>query len=266
MDKSLLVKLFGFPATLIHGDTLILDRWRWLKGRLPPTRNGERVLDVGCGSGAFSIGAALLGYHTLGLSWDERNQNVAHERAKICGAQTAAFELQDVRFLDERTDLNGYFDIIINCENIEHIIDDRKLMCDQPDKLKPGGRLLLSTPYLLYQPISTPDYGPFLPVENGGHVRRGYTSAMLIELCQLANLVPERITYCSGFFSQKITGLLRRLSKLHPLLGWSVVLPLRVLPLLLDTVVGKLTSYPYYSICIEAYKPRYDSVNKSRFP
>src|SRR5258708_2658920 len=84
MDKSLLTKIIGFPATLIHGDTLILDRWLWLKTRLPETGNGEKLLDIGCGTGAFSIGAALRGYEALGLSWDKRNQQVAGERAKIC--------------------------------------------------------------------------------------------------------------------------------------------------------------------------------------
>ena len=55
------------------------------------------MIDVGCGTGAFSIGAALRGYDTLGLSWDERNQSVAGGRAEICKANTAKFEVLDVR-------------------------------------------------------------------------------------------------------------------------------------------------------------------------
>ena len=122
MDKSFLIKIFGFPAMLIHGDTLVLDRWKWLKVRLPITKNGEKVIDVGCGSGAFSIGAARRGYETLGVDWNEQGRTVAEERAKICKTQSAKFEVLDVRNLDTRGDLVGKFDIAICLENIEHII------------------------------------------------------------------------------------------------------------------------------------------------
>jgi cyclopropane fatty-acyl-phospholipid synthase-like methyltransferase len=107
MDRSALVRLVGFPATLVHGDPLVLDRWFWLKARLPKTRNDERLLDVGCGSGAFPIGAALRGYRAVGLSWDERNQSVAQERAIYCKAPSAQFEVLDIRELDRRADLVG---------------------------------------------------------------------------------------------------------------------------------------------------------------
>jgi SAM-dependent methyltransferase len=254
-----LVKIFGFHAGFIHGDTLILDRWLWLKKRLPETKNGERLIDIGCGTGAFSIAAALRGYETLGLSWDERNQRVAGERAKICKADTAQFEVLDVRRLDRRDDLIGKFDVAICLENIEHIIQDRKLMIDMAACLKPGGRLLLTAPYFFYHPITPGDKGPFSKDEDGGHVRRGYSKAMLRELCNHANLIPENISYCSGFLSQKITFIQRVLSNIHPLLGWIVILPLRFLPPVFDRFVTSLLRWPYFSICLEAYKPRYPS-------
>jgi SAM-dependent methyltransferase len=259
MDKSLLVKIFGFPATLIHGDTLITDRWRWLKKRLPETNNGECLIDVGCGGGAFSIGAALRGYNPLGLTWNARDQNIAKERAKICGANAAKFDVLDVRDLDSRNDLVGKFDVAICLENMEHIINDKKLIINITACLKPGGRLLLTTPNLLYRPISPGDKGPFTQVEDGGHVRRGYTKAMLEELCIHANLIPENISYCSGFLSQKITATQRVLSDIHPLLAWTVILPLRILPPIFDLFIAKFLHWPYYSICLEAIKPRYQS-------
>lgn len=257
MNKSLLVKFFGFPATLIHGDTLVLDRWLWLKKRLPRTNNNESVIDIGCGSGAFSIGASLRGYRALGLSWDARNQQTAQERAVMCRAETASFEIEDVRKLDERRDLRESFDIAICFENIEHILDDRKLIIDITGCLKPGGFLLLTTPYYYYRAITASDNGPFHPVENGWHVRRGYTSAMLVELCGQAGLTPQNISYCSGFLSQKITYLSRLLTRYHFLLGWGVTLPLRIFPPLLDEILSAILDWPYYSICLEAYKPRF---------
>lgn len=256
MDKSLLTKLIGFPATLIHGDTLVLDRWRWLKQRLPITRNEEKLIDIGCGTGAFSIGAALRGYEALGLSWDERNQKVATDRAKICKAVSARFEVLDVRNLDARDNLVGKFDVAVCCENIEHILDDRKLIRDIAICLKPGGRLLLTTPYLLYRPITEADCGPFSKIEDGSHVRRGYTKAMLEELCIDSGLIPEHISYCSGIISQRITTILRVISRIHPILGWAIVLPLRILPLF-DKLVTKFVQWPYYCICLDAYKPRF---------
>jgi SAM-dependent methyltransferase len=257
MDKSLLVKLFGFRATLLHGDTLVQDRWRWLKERLPETRDGETLIDIGCGTGAFTIGAARRGYLALGLSWDERNQTTATLRAELCRAPTARFEILDVRRLDERRDLYTQFDVAVCCENIEHILDDKKLVLDMARCLKPGGRLLLTTPYLHFRPISRPELGPNSKVEDGGHVRRGYTGAMLEELCRHAGLTVERVSYCSGYVSQKVTAVMRLFARIHPLLGWACVLPLRPLPYLLDWLVAPFIDRPYYSVCLEAYKPRF---------
>lgn len=255
MNKSILVRVFGFPATLIHGDTLVVDRWRWLKERIPETSSKPQLVDIGCGSGAFSIGASLRGYSALGLSWDDRNQRVATERAGLCGALTARFDVLDVRKLDSRRDLVGKFDVAICCENIEHIIDDHKLVRDIAACLRPGGRMLLTTPYLNYRPMSREDEGPFLPIEDGRHVRRGYTGEMLQELCAQSGLIAEQVSYCSGMISQKLTSLLRVMSKLSPFAAWAFVLPMRPLPLLLDGWLTRALGWPFYSICLEARKP-----------
>jgi len=257
MDRSLLVRIIGFPATLLHGDTSVLERWRWLKKRLPRTANGEKLIDIGCGSGAFTIGSALRGYDALGLSWDERNQQVAQERAELCRAARAAFEVLDVRNLDARSDLVERFDVAICSEIIEHILDDRKLFQDMAACLKPGGYLLLLTPNYHFRATTRTDNGPYSKVEDGGHVRRGYTRAMLMELCQHAGLVCDDQSFCSGFLSQKITALQRVLTKIHPLFAWGMILPFRILPPLFDGAITPLIRWPYRSICIEAYKPRF---------
>jgi 2-polyprenyl-3-methyl-5-hydroxy-6-metoxy-1,4-benzoquinol methylase len=253
--RSILVRLFGMRATLIHWDTLVLDRWLWVSKRLPPTSQHPMLCDVGCGTGSFTIGAALRGYTSVGLSWDERNQRVAAERAAMCGDKTSSFEVLDVRRLDSRPDFRGVFDVILCTEVIEHIADDGKLIRDMAACLKPGGRLLLTTPYEHYRAITASDEGPFImDREDGWHVRRGYTEARLQELCQAAGLSVDAFSYCSGILSQKITFLLRTLSRVHRLVGLAAILPLRILPPLFDPWLTKSLGWPCYSICLEAHR------------
>jgi SAM-dependent methyltransferase len=262
MNSSILIKWFGFPATLVHGDTLVLDRWNWLKNRLPLTSNSETVLDVGCGTGAFTIGAARRGYIATGVSWDKRNQSVAEERNRLCGGESAKFVIGDVRKLDTVDGLDERYDIVICLECIEHILNDHKLFQDMASMLKPGGRLLLTTPNYYYVPITSDDRGPFLTEETGWHMRRGYTTSMLEELAERSGLVTQEVSYCSGFLSQKVTKIWRVMGKL-PLgapLHWLVTLPLRLLPIILpDLWISRVIGWPLFSICIECYKPRSES-------
>jgi len=255
-----------FFSYLIRGDTLVADRWRWICRRLPRTRNGEKLLDVGCGSGAFTIGAARRGYRALGLSWDGRNQKIAMARAKRCGVTgddgkegRAEFQILDVRKLGENDALKQGFEAAICCECAEHILNDRKLIRDIAQCLKPGGRLLFTAPNYLYRPMSRGDLGPFCREETGWHVRRGYSPEMLRELCEQAGLRCEEISYCSGFFSQMVTRFQRQLGEIHHGVGWFTVLPLRVFALLDILVPTGL--WPGYSIGMVAYKPSYQNIH-----
>ena len=258
MFNSLLVRIFGFQATLQHGDALVWDRWRWLRGRLRYTENDEQLLDVGCGSGAFAIGLAKQGYNTLGLSWDQRNQDIAEQRAQICGAKRAKFEICDVRELDTHAQYVDRFDVVTCTENIEHIIDDHRLVLAISKCMKPGGRLLLTTPWIGAIGQSFMEYGPFPDFEDGRHVRRGYSRSMLRELFEEAGLVIEDISFVSGPISQLHAWLLYRIGKItHPGFAWFCVLPLRPLPPLFDKLLMRMFGFPPFSIAVEAYKPKY---------
>ena len=261
--SNLLLHFFGWPATLIHGDPMVLDRWRFLGRRLPKVRaTGQRVLDIGCGTGALTMGIARCGYDTVGLSWDERNQKVATDRAAMLGLKNVTFPIGDARHLDKRKDFITRFDAVVCFENIEHILNDRKLVQDMFRCLKPGGRLYLTSPNYNYRPLSAGDMGPFSSVEDGSHVRRGYTPCMLHELCQEAGFEIEEITFISHFFSQIVTRLGRASSGIvGGRLAWLIILPLRPLPLFLDDWLGQwlgsLVGWPGYSIALVAYKSRF---------
>lgn len=256
MESNRLVKLIGFSATLIHGDTLVADRWRWLRKRLPRTNDYPELADVGCGSGAFTIGAARRGYKALGISYDQRNQQVAAQRAAICHQPAAQFEICDVRHLDRVEQYKNRFDVAICLEVIEHILNDRKVLVDVAAILKPGGRLLLTAPYYHYRAIVESDNGPFCTTETGWHVRKGYTEADYRSLAADAGLVVEEISWCSGFLSQKITGVFWTVGRKSLMLAWLLVLPLRILPPLFDRLIAKMFRWPGYSICLVARKPQ----------
>jgi SAM-dependent methyltransferase len=236
---------------------MVLDRWFWLKKRLPITLNKEKLIDLGCGSGAFSINAAIRGYNVFGLSYDTENNLKATQRVKDCGVSNCIFYILNLNELDSFSGVKNWantFDICINFENIEHILDDKKLIKNIYNILKPGGRLLITSPSYI-----CPDPGPFSEVEDGGHVRRGYSSVEMRELFELTGFRLECQDSCSGFFSQKITRIFRRLSVINSHFAWIVVLPFRFLPLVLDSPIKFIFGYRDYSICFEAIKPRFNS-------
>jgi SAM-dependent methyltransferase len=252
-----LTKLLGVSAGLIQGDFFTRDRWLWLKERLPETLNDEALLDVGCGTGAFSIAAAQRGYDCLGLSWDESDLAVATARAAICGAAKARFRVCDIRRLNSQEDLKGRFDFAICCENLEHVLEDRGLILAIHECLKPGGRLLLTTPNYHYKAVTRGDLGPFEKEELGWHVRRGYSRGQLLDLFHDSGFFVENISFCSGWFSQKGTRFLRIFDGKPFLIGWVLTLPIRYFLPPLDQVHARLFRHPGYSICVEAIKTKY---------
>lgn len=251
--QKLIFSLSGIWPALIFGDTLVLDRWLWLRRRLPMV-SGARLIDVGCGSGTFSLAASRRGYHVTGVSMDEGQNQKARNRAAWIGSDHAEFHDLDIRRLDEGQGLLGQFDVAICTETIEHILDDAKLMRDIADCLKPGGRLLLTAPYVGYKAITPDDNGPFSTVENGGHVRRGYREEDYRRLCEQAGLEAGEIGFCSGFLSQMLTKILRYVSSIHYLAGWILILPLRLFAPIIDPMPRGLGLWPDYSITLVARK------------
>jgi SAM-dependent methyltransferase len=104
-----------------------------------PTPSGQaRLLDVGCGDGAFLAMARDCGWQCLGVEPDP----VAAERARQRGLEV---------WLGGLETLSGYagrFDVITLSHVIEHVHKPVETLRACHDLLRPGGRIWIETPNL----------------------------------------------------------------------------------------------------------------------
>jgi SAM-dependent methyltransferase len=109
--------------------TALLERWRPKAGPL-------RILEVGCGTGSNI--AMLQQFGTVdAIEPDD------HARAFAAGRTGVAVKggyLPDVPLED------GYYDLIVLLDVLEHIPDDKGALVALRTKLAPGGRLMLAVP------------------------------------------------------------------------------------------------------------------------
>jgi SAM-dependent methyltransferase len=247
-----LLRVFGWFALLIHGDTCVLDRWIWLRRHLRAGR--VRTFDAGCGNGAFSVYAARVGNEVVAASFAAAEQEAARRRAQLVGVSDIDFRIIDLRELDAHHEELGQFDQIICFETIEHVRADRELVRSLARLLTPGGRLLLTAPFDGHRPLYSEERFPS-DLEDGSHVRYGYSREQLRELARDADLEVVEEGFVTGVVSQKVTDLMRRLTVRFGLApGWLAVLPLRAL-VLLDAPLTRFLRYPYLSVTLVGVKP-----------
>jgi cyclopropane-fatty-acyl-phospholipid synthase len=104
-------------------------------------KEGDRVLDVGCGWGAFAIHAATeYGAHVTGITLSEPQARLARERAAAAGVADKI----DIRVMDYREIAGERFDAIASIGMVEHVgsVNIDTYAAKLASLLKPGGRLL----------------------------------------------------------------------------------------------------------------------------
>ena len=249
--KDFLIKIGGWRAPIYFGGAADVDRWKWLTAHA--AHGPLRTLDAGSGLGAFSFHAAHLGNEVVAISFVSKNNRKARKRAALLHFRNVSFLDGDLRQLDQLAETLGLFDQIFCVEVIEHVRDDAKLLRDLAALLKPGGRLLLSTPYKFHHPLVDERISEY---EDGGHVRFGYTAEELGSLLAgngLEVVSTERIT---GVIPQQIDNLMRIVRRLTPhdrTLGWLVTFPFRILQPL-DRPLTALSGWPHLSLALVALK------------
>jgi cyclopropane-fatty-acyl-phospholipid synthase len=119
---------------------------------------GDRVLDVGCGWGAFAIHAASqCGAHVTGITLSEPQARLARERA----AEAGVADKVDIRVMDYREIAGETFDAIASIGMVEHVgsVNIDAYAAKLAQLLKPGGRLLNHGIARLR--VDDPEAGPF---------------------------------------------------------------------------------------------------------
>jgi 2-polyprenyl-3-methyl-5-hydroxy-6-metoxy-1,4-benzoquinol methylase len=108
---------------------------------------GPDVLDVGCSQGIASILLAREGHRVVGIDREHEAIRAARERLD-----------QEESFVRERVEFrvgegravgfpDGSFDAVLLGEVLEHQLDPRKLLGEARRVLRPGGRIVVTTPY-----------------------------------------------------------------------------------------------------------------------
>jgi len=98
---------------------------------------GQRLLEIGCGSGAFLARMRRLGWDVCGLDTDP---DAASWGRQAYGLNIGCSTLEQADFSADS------FDVITMNHVIEHVHDPVALMTECHRILRPGGRLILTTP------------------------------------------------------------------------------------------------------------------------
>lgn len=138
MDKANVVSAYGWDSTAEKCSQA------YLAGPVEAAlRNAgaARILDLGCGNGAFSHHLQRSGYRVLGCDADAGG--IALARQGDSGAEFRQFSVYD----DPQSLGTAGFDAVVATEVVEHLFHPSALPRFAAAVLKPGGRLVVTTPY-----------------------------------------------------------------------------------------------------------------------
>lgn len=106
-------------------------------------RGASSLFEIGCGNGYVAAELAQSGWQVTATEVSAEGVNVA--RAEY-GSSGVRFEEASIYDLDLASRFNR-FDVVLSIEVIEHLQYPRELFRKSFELLKPGGTLILTTPY-----------------------------------------------------------------------------------------------------------------------
>jgi len=126
-------KIVDSCSQVAEQDELFLRRLRWARPRV----QGRRVLDVGCGNGAFLLAARALGWEASGVDVSVAARDLLSATGLHVSVADAA------HFLREHP---RHFDLIHMNHSLEHILTAADTVLAARTALAPGGLLYVEVP------------------------------------------------------------------------------------------------------------------------
>jgi len=110
----------------------VYEKARGLVGVLAPEA-GERILDLGCGTGALTAEIAERGAETLGV--DRSEEMISQARKKFPALKFEVLDARELRF-------NAEFDAVFSNAVLHWIPKAKQVIAGVAQALKPGGRFV----------------------------------------------------------------------------------------------------------------------------
>ena len=180
-------------AALNASHEYLLPAVREFLGQVAGGRKGLRVFDLGCGNGSVSAELARMGHDVVGV--DGSVDGIA--LAKQAYPQ---LRLEHRSVYDDLAAIYGTFDVVMTLEVIEHLYSPEAFVARAVDLVRPGGHLILSTPYHGYlKNLAIAVAGGFdkhfMATEEHGHIKfwSMRTLAPLLEAKGLSLLSVKRV-------------------------------------------------------------------------
>ena len=153
--------------------------------------DAHRFLDAGSGFGqyAYFMARRYPRAKVLGLELDEALVDDGNGFIRRLHLENLRFEAADITRMDDE----GAFDLILSVDVLEHIEDDEGLLRRFSRALRPGGRVILTTPSLYRAHREDSVF-----VEE--HVREGYSEEEMRRKLAQADLIDDAIAYGYGFW------------------------------------------------------------------
>jgi SAM-dependent methyltransferase len=108
--------------------------------------SGRRVLEIACGRGGLACRLAALTSPQPRLVAADFSLTAVSKGKRFGAAMGAGAVRWEVGDAQSLCHADATFDTVISCETIEHLPDPRAALSEFARVLKPGGRLLLTTP------------------------------------------------------------------------------------------------------------------------